>query len=136
MEDDGASAYAAPLMAMPGDTMVVLVHHVAPDRQGDFETFVDAFMTALYDAADADRLSPDEADVLATLRVLFPAEPSVDGTLAYLFLLDPAITSVDFAIPTLLARTVEADRTEELMTLFEGSLARAPERYVVTPSGY
>jgi hypothetical protein len=118
-----APAPASPVVrAAPGDTVYLIQHYVRADRRQQFERFLtNSYWPAVQQVAASDS---NMARVLRQTRVLYPARPNDDGTLTYVFVIDPVVRGESYNILELLRRVYTPQETERRYRELTESWAR------------
>ena len=73
------------LRAAKGDTVWIILNHVKPDKLADFENFHIDILNPIMD----NLTDPLEKENFAKVRFLSPGGPDSDGTLTYIYMMDP-----------------------------------------------
>lgn len=102
-----------------GDSVWIFLTYVKADKREQFEKFVHEIF---YDSAT--RLSAEEQKVFAQTRVIHPGEVQKDGSLVYMFMMDPVIPGADYQIPGLLAKIYGKEKAAEYEKIFNDCLAK------------
>jgi hypothetical protein len=92
----GAAIRAMPHRAAAGDTVYLIQHHVRPERQQQFESFVSEVLWPAFRQAAA--AGAARHDMARTIRLLSPVGPERDGTFTYTFVLDPWVRGESYNI--------------------------------------
>jgi hypothetical protein len=92
-------------------------HAVRPERVVDFETVVGYVQSALEKSTD-----PQVRAQAKGWRVFKATEPGPNGTVLYVFLLDPAVVGADYALGPILSDAYP-DQIEQIWKLYQGALA-------------
>ena len=124
-QDLAAGSAAAPARGVIGDTVRMVVNHVRPEKREQFERFMrEVLHPTMERAAPGDR---ETADHMRRARMLRAVKPDTDGTYAYIFLVDPAGSSVPYSFARLIQRTYPPEQAAEQMRMYTASLARPSE---------
>jgi hypothetical protein len=115
--------------ATKGDTVWVIVNHVKPDKKDQFEKF----LTETFWGASKNLKGNDQA-VFKQTRILYPTKPESDGTLSYIFLMDPLIANGDYDIQSLLKKMYGDDKAGEYSKVFDETSAAEQTMYVQVQS--
>ena len=59
-----------------------------------------------------------------------------DSTYAYVFIVDPVVTSRSYSFPDLFTRAYGSQKADEYMRMFRESLARPSDTYLVTNASW
>ena len=123
--DTGGTRPAAQAPRLPraadGDTVVVAVNRVRPDRRAQFEQFIETISSAGVRPGALDSLS---TAVFTHTRTLYPTTPDSDGTLHYLFIFDPIIPGASYDIEKYVGRLFPQSDSARIVRLYRESLAR------------
>jgi hypothetical protein len=102
---------AAPAAARVfGSGAGIVLNFIKPDKTGDFEEVMAKLRQALQQSSKPERRQQAEG-----WKVFRAAEPGANGSVLYLFVLDPAVKGQDYTVSTILA---EAFPTE-VQTLYK-----------------
>jgi hypothetical protein len=101
---------ASPSQAQPASQAAVPANHVFASDAGLVLNFVKADKTTDFEAVIA-RLreglqksdKPERKQQAASWKVFRAAEPAANGSVLYLFLIDPAVKGADYTVSTILA---------------------------------
>jgi hypothetical protein len=120
---------AAPVRAVQGDTMWVLLNDVKPDKREQFEHFVEqVLIPAVENLAATDE---QQMTLLQQTRTLYPTEANEDGTYTYVWLMDPLVSGADYSFQGLFSRVYTAEETAQYIAMFYDALERPQYGYVV-----
>jgi hypothetical protein len=108
-----------------GDTVRMVVNHVRPEKRDQFERFMREVLHPTMERAA--RSDAETADHMRRARMLRSVKPDSDGTYAYVFLVDPAASSVPYSFARLLQRMYPPGQAAEWMAMYRESLARPSE---------
>ena len=107
----------------------VLMNAVRPERVADFEKLIGHLQSAL--AASTDSTVRSQAQ---GWRVFKASEQGPNGTVLYVFLLDPAVPGADYSLSRLLADAYpDAARLQEIWKLYTDSVASGGSLLNLTP---
>ena len=98
-------------------TTGMMFQSVRPDRVIDFETVIGLLNDALKNSTD-----PTVQAQAKGWRVFKATEPGPNGTVTYVFVIDPAVAGADYGIGRILADAYP-DKIQEIWKLYTGSLA-------------
>jgi hypothetical protein len=76
----------------------MVLNFVKPDKTADFEAIVARLREALQKSS-----KPERKQQAASWRVFRALEPSGDGSVLYVFTVDPAVKGVDYTVSSILA---------------------------------
>jgi hypothetical protein len=76
----------------------LVLNFIKPDKLKDFENTIGRLREALQRSDKAER-----HDQAASWKVFRATEPGVDGSILYVFVIDPAVKGADYTISTVLA---------------------------------
>jgi hypothetical protein len=93
----------------------------------DFETVIGYLQDALEKSTD-----PAVHEQAKGWRVLKATEPGPNGTVLYVFLIDPAIKGADYGLGKILSDAYP-DRIEQIWKLYQGALAGGGSLLNLTP---
>lgn len=111
-------AYEKP--AKPGETVLVVVAAVKPNKKAEYETWMnDVMYAALYKSKN-----PVKKEQLKVTRWLKPARQNADSTWTYAFIMDPVIPKTDYDIPTFLKQEYGDEKGAQYVSQYESFLAR------------
>jgi hypothetical protein len=86
-----------------GDAAITL-NFIKADKTADFEMIVDKLKEALEKSA-----KPERAQQAASWKVYKAAEPAPNGSVVYVFLIDPVVKGSDYTVSTILAEGFPQD---------------------------
>jgi hypothetical protein len=105
----------------------MIFNAVRPERVVDFETVIGYLQDALEKSTD-----PAVHEQAKGWRVLKATEPGPNGTVLYVFLIDPAIKGADYGLGKILSDAYP-DRIEQIWKLYQGALAGGGSLLNLTP---
>lgn len=105
-----AAQQQAPARVFGSDAGMVL-NFIKPDKTADFEAIVAKLKEAL---AKSDK--PERKEQAASWKVFRAVEPGANGSVLYVFDVDPAVKGADYTVSTILA---EAFPPAEVNTLYK-----------------
>jgi len=70
--------------AAKGDTVWVIINHIKAEKKEQFEKFITETLWG-----GSNKLKGNDRTVFKQTRVLYPTKPEADGTLSYVFIMDP-----------------------------------------------
>lgn len=105
----------------------MLFQSVRPERVVDFETVIGLLKDALEKSTD-----PSVQAQAQGWRVFKATEPGPNGTVLYVFLIDPAVAGADYGLGRILADAYP-DRIQEIWKLYTGSLGPGATLLNLTP---
>jgi hypothetical protein len=116
----------------------MILNTVRPERVADFERFIAYLQAALEKATD-----PTTAAQAKGWRVFRATEPGPNGTVLYVFLLDPTVAKTDYGLGRILADAYPNPvQLQEIWKLYQSSVTSggsllnlAPSHPVLTPAG-
>lgn len=105
----------------------MLFQSVRPERVVDFETVIGLLKDALEKSTD-----PSVQALAQGWRVFKATEPGPNGTVLYVFLIDPAVAGADYGLGRILADAYP-DKIQEIWKLYTGSLGPGATLLNLTP---
>jgi len=105
----------------------MIFNAVRPERVVDFELVVGYLQAALAKAT-----SPQVSAQAKGWRMFKATEPGPNGTVLYVFVMDPAVAGVDYALGPILSDAYP-DQIEQIWKLYQGALAGAGSLLNLTP---
>jgi hypothetical protein len=105
----------------------LIFNAVRPDRVVDFEMVIGYLQAALARSTDATVRAQ-----AAGWRVLKAAEPGPNGSVLYVFVIDPAVAGADYGLGRILSDAYP-DQIQEIWKLYTGSLAGGGSLLNLTP---
>lgn len=112
-----AHTYAAPATRLFNGDAGLILNFVKPDKTAEFE----ATVTKLHEALKASA-KPERQLQAKSWRVFRAAEPGADGSVLYVFMIDPAVKDVDYTVSSILAEAFP-DQVQDLYKQFAGAYA-------------
>ena len=110
-------------------TAGILFNAVRPDRVADFEKAMGYLQAALASSTDATLRAQAQG-----WRVLKATEPGPNGSVLYVFLLDPVVPGADYSLGRILADAYpDPARLQEIWKLYTDSLASGGSLLNLTP---
>jgi hypothetical protein len=100
---------------------------VRPERVVDFELVIGYLQTALEKSTN-----PRVREQARGWRMFKSAEPGPNGTVLYVFLMDPAVAGADYALGAILSDAYP-DQIEQIWKLYQGALAGGGSLLNLTP---
>lgn len=129
-----SSSVPVPARGIVGDTVRVIINHVLADKRGQFEHFThDMLLPAMTKMAPVDSIT---ARQMRQARLLLPTRMEPDSTYAYVFIVDPVVSSRSYSFPDLFTRAYGSQKADEYMRIFRESLARPSDTYLVTNASW
>jgi len=116
------------MRAHQGEDVWVIVNHVRAEKQEMFEHFLHAILMPA--------VAHVEPEVYNKIRILHPAVPDKDGTLSYIFLLDPLVPDGEYNIENILFNFYKPDVAREYMKIWNETLASPPVEYDMIQSDW
>src|SRR5262245_21207161 len=111
------TAYAAPVTRVfSGDAGLVL-NFVKADKTADFE----ATVTKLREALEAST-KPERQAQAKSWKIFRAKEPGADGSVLYVFMIDPAVKDADYTVASILSEAFP-DQVQEIYKTFAGAYA-------------
>lgn len=95
----------------------VIFNAVRPDRVVDFEMVIGFLQAAL-----ANSTNPQVREQAKGWKAFKAVEPGPNGTVLYMFWIDPAVAGADYALGPILSDAFP-DRIEQIWKLYQGALA-------------
>jgi hypothetical protein len=111
------SAPAAPLTRAFTTKTGVLFNTVRPERVKDFEAVMYYLNDALMKSTD-----PAVRAQAQGWRVFRATEPGPNGSVLYVFVLDPAVPGADYGLGRVLADAYPAEKVQEIWKLYQGAV--------------
>ena len=112
-----ATAYAAPATRVfSGDAGLVL-NFIKPDKAADFEATVSKLRDALKTST-----KPDRQDQAKSWKIFRAKEPGADGSVLYVFMIDPAVKDADYTVASILSEAYP-DTVQEMYKQFAAAYA-------------
>ena len=105
----------------------MIFNAVRPERVVDFELVVGYLQAALSQSAN-----PQVRAQAKGWRMFKASEPGPNGTVLYVFLMDPTVAGSDYALGPLLSDAYP-DQIEQIWKLYQGALAGAGSLLNLTP---
>jgi len=105
----------------------VIFNVVRPERVVDFEMVVGYLQAALEKSTD-----PKVREQARGWRMFKASEPGPNGTVLYVFLMDPAVAGADYALGPILSDAYP-DQIEQIWKLYQGALAGGGSLLNLTP---
>jgi hypothetical protein len=106
----------------------LLFNTVRPERVKDFETVMYYLTEALKTSTN-----PTVRAQAQGWRVLKASEPGPNGTVLYVFVLDPAVTGADYGLGRILVDAYPAEKVQEIWRLYQGSVTSGGSLLNLTP---
>jgi len=124
-EQPGSASSARTFAAPVG----LLLNAVRPDRVADFETVLGYLEAALAMSTDATVRAQAQG-----WRVLKASEPGPNGTVLYVFVLDPVVPGADYGLGRILADAYpDQAQLQEIWKLYTGAVASGGSLLNLTP---
>ena len=95
----------------------VIFNAIKPDRTDDFESVLERLKQALRESMD-----PERRQQAAGWKIFKAAEPGPNGSVLYLFVMDPAVKGADYGVARILAEAFPAE-AQDLYRLYTGAFA-------------
>jgi len=111
--------------AAKGDTVWVIINHIKADKKEQFEKFI----TEIFWGA-SNKLKGNDRAVFKQTRVLYPTKPEADGTLSYVFIMDPVVNGGDYDLRSLLGKIYGDQKASEYESVFNETAASEQTVYV------
>jgi hypothetical protein len=105
----------------------MILNNIKPDKTADFETVMGKVKEALQKSED-----PIRKQQLASWKVYKAAEPGPNGSVLYVFIMDPAVKDSDYTIGKILSEAFPAD-VQALYKTFSESYAGGQTPINLTP---
>jgi hypothetical protein len=107
----------------------IIVNAVRPERVADFEKVLGYLQAAMSASANATVRAQAEG-----WRFYKASEPGPNGSVVYIFLLDPAVTGVEYGLGRILAEAYpDPTKLQEIWKLYTDSLASGGSLLSLTP---
>lgn len=117
-QEQAASTQAAvPTHVFAADAGLVL-NFIKPDKTADFEAVIAKLKEAL-----AKSEKPERRQQAATWKVFKAQEPGANGSVLYVFVIDPAVKGADYTVSTILAEAFPPDEVQKLYAEYAGAYA-------------
>ena len=111
-------AQAAPTTRVfSGDAGMVL-NFIKADKVADFEMVVAKLKEALGKSA-----KPERKQQAATWKIFKAAEPGANGSVLYVFIVDPAVKGADYSVANILAESFPPEQVNEIYKAYAGAYA-------------
>ena len=111
------NAYAAPATRMFNGDAGLILNFVKPDKTADFEATVAKLNEALKTST-----KPERQAQAKSWKIFRAAEPGADGSVLYVFMIDPAVKDADYTVSSILAEAFP-DQVQEIYKQFAGAYA-------------
>jgi len=111
------NAYAAPATRMSNGDAGLILNFVKPDKTADFEATVAKLNEALKTSTKPERQAQAKG-----WKIFRAAEPGADGSVLYVFMIDPAVKDADYTVSSILAEAFP-DQVQEIYKQFAGAYA-------------
>jgi len=109
----------------------VIFNAVRPDRVADFEKVIGYLQSAFASSTNATVRAQAQG-----WRVMKAAEPGPNGSVLYVFLIDPTVTGADYGLGRILAEAYpDQVKLQEIWKLYTDSLASGGSLLSLTPVG-
>lgn len=95
----------------------LILNFVKPDKTADFEATVAKLNEALKTST-----KPERQAEAKSWKIFRAAEPGADGSVLYVFMIDPAVKDADYTVSSILAEAFP-DQVRELYKQFAGAYA-------------
>ena len=99
-----ASAQAPPNARVFASDAGMVLNFIKPDKTADFETIVTRLKEALQKSD-----KPARKQQAATWKVFRATEPGANGSVLYIFAIDPAVKGADYTVSTILAEAFPSE---------------------------
>lgn len=118
--------------AKPGETVLVVVAAIKPEKKAEYETWMkDVMYAALYKSQN-----PVKKEQLKVTRWLKPVRQNADSTWTYSFIMDPIIPKTDYDIPTFLKQEYGEAKGSQYAAQYETFMARPVVIYALKQADY
>jgi hypothetical protein len=111
------TAYAAPNARLFGSDAALVLNFIKPDKTADFEAVVAKLREALQTSE-----KPDRKAQARSWKVFRALEPAGDGSVLYVFAIDPAVGGVDYTVSTILSEAFPTE-VQSLYAQFSAAYA-------------
>jgi hypothetical protein len=111
------NTYAAPATRVFNGDAGLILNFVKPDKTADFEATVAKLNDALKTST-----KPERQAQAKSWKIFRAAEPGADGSVLYVFMIDPAVKDADYTVSSILAEAFP-DQVGELYKQFAGAYA-------------
>jgi hypothetical protein len=95
----------------------MILNFIKPDKATDFEAVVTKLREALQKSD-----KPERAHQAASWKVFRAIEPAANGSVLYVFVIDPAVKGADYTVSTILAEAFPED-VQALYKQYAGAYA-------------
>jgi hypothetical protein len=113
---------AAPTARVFGSDAGIVLNFIKPDKTGDFEAIVAKLGEALQKSE-----KPERKQQAASWKVFRAIEPGGNGSVLYVFAIDPAVKGADYTVSTILAEAFPGE-VEDLWTKIRDAYSGARHR--------
>ena len=97
----------------PGEHMIVVLNYIKAEKRAQFDDYLKRFQTDLRKVIPNDRT-----------RFLKPVAANEDGTLTYVFLIQPVVKGGDYSMLSVLTKSTSKEEAERRMKQFLDCLAK------------
>ena len=133
---DSTDPVGADVRAAEGESIAIWLNHVKPDKQAQFEEFLETFWETHEAALAEGQVPAAQAEAFRNVRVLLPQEPNEDSTYTYVFFADPFMPEADYSILSFLKLQHDAAEAERIYGMHQDALAKPQEGFYVQQSRY
>ena len=133
---DSTDSAGATIRASEGEPVGIWLNHVKPDKQAQFEEFMETFWKSGDAALAEGQMTETQTEVYRSVRVLLPQEPNEDSTYTYVFLADPLMPEAEYSLLSFLKLRHDDAEAEQIYGMFRDALARPQEGFYVQQSRY
>jgi hypothetical protein len=109
--------------AVDGEKVWVLLNQVKPDKSEAFEQFMHKIIKPITEQT--------EPEVLYRTRILHPTQPNEDGTLTYVFLMDPVVPDGEYNFEKILLKAYSPEETKNHLEILGNCLVSPQVSYEV-----
>jgi hypothetical protein len=97
-------AYAAPSTRLFSADAGLILNFIKPDKTADFEATVARLREALQNSE-----KPERKQQAKTWKIFRAVEPGTDGSVLYVFTIDPVVKDVDYTVAGILSEAFPAE---------------------------
>lgn len=106
-------------VAKTGETIWIVTYYVKADKGSDFVAFIKNELMPALDMSDM-----NQAQAIAQTRLLEPKQAEKNGTLKYMFIMDPIVSGVNYDIEKVLVKKHGEEVAKEKFKQFNALLSK------------